>query len=54
MYTSSIYIKFTNLRYLKAFIKNDYNTSYTKDIYIAEIGEDKEVKPIKQSTSKSF
>jgi len=38
---------------LKALIKNDYNTSYTKDIYEAELDEDDKEEPIKQATSKS-
>ena len=37
---------------LKALIKNDYNTSYTKDIFVAELDEDKE-EAIEQATSKS-
>jgi hypothetical protein len=37
---------------LKALIKNDYDTSYTKDIYVAELDEDIEEEPIEQNTSK--
>jgi hypothetical protein len=38
---------------LKALIKNNYNTSYSKDIYQAELDEDKEKEPIEQAISKS-
>ena len=31
---------------LKALIKNDYNTSYSKDIYIAKLAKDKEEEPL--------
>ena len=37
---------------LKAFIKNDYNTSYQNDIYITELDKDKEDVVIEQITSK--
>ena len=39
---------------LKALIKNDYDTSYTKDIYMAELDEDEEEEVIEQAISKSF
>jgi CMP-2-keto-3-deoxyoctulosonic acid synthetase len=38
---------------LKALIKNDYNTSYSKDIYKAELTNDNKEDPIEQGTSKS-
>jgi len=31
---------------LKALIKNDYNTSYSKDIYIAELVKDEVEEPL--------
>jgi hypothetical protein len=37
---------------LKALIKNDYDTSYTKDIFVAELNEDEE-EAIEQAISKS-
>ena len=37
---------------LKALIKNDYDTSYTKDIFVAKLGEDEE-EAIEQAISKS-
>ena len=39
---------------LKALIKNNYNTSYTKDIYKAELEEDDKEDSLEQNTSKSF
>jgi hypothetical protein len=38
---------------LKNFIKNDYDISYTKDIYGAELDENEEEEAIEQATSKS-
>ena len=38
---------------LKALIKNDYDISYIKDIYITELVEDEEEELLKQDISKS-
>jgi hypothetical protein len=40
---------------LKALIKNNYNTSYSKDIYQAELDEEEEEEEaLEQNISKSF